>query len=127
MIQAYSSAAKVGAGFPRSYRLLKAGEFASVFSFRRSYANAYFQVWSRPNELGFARVGVVVAKRIVRQAVFRNRIKRMTRELFRHHAADFSGIDLVVRAKKPLYRNDTAAARAALLLLFSRYTTCRVS
>ena len=45
-----------------------------------------------------SRLGVVVAKKAIRRAVRRNRIKRLVREQFRHHPFD-EAIDLVVLAR----------------------------
>lgn len=113
--------------YTRRQRLLKTDEFSSVFSLRQSKANEFFQLWLRPNGCDRARLGVVVAKRVVRHAVGRNFIKRTVREQFRLHAEALSGFDLIVRAKRPVRRSEGAAARAALLKLFSRVGPCRVS
>ncbi len=94
---------------------------------RRSQANGFFQVWIKPNELGTARLGVVVAKKVERRAVGRNFIKRTVRELFRHEAASLAGLDLIVRAKRPLRRAEAAEAREALLRLFRRFAPCPAS
>ena len=47
-----------------------------------------------------ARLGIVVAKRNVRLAVARNRIKRLVRETFRHQQQRLNGLDIVVVVKK---------------------------
>ncbi|GLR12419.1 ribonuclease P protein component [Chitinimonas viridis] len=113
--------------FTRQQRLLKTDEFSSVFSLRRIQANAFFQVWIKPNELGKARLGVVVSKKIERRAVGRNFIKRTARELFRREADKLAGLDLIVRAKRSFHRSEAPAARAALLRLFDRFAPCRGS
>lgn len=51
---------------------------------------------ARPNAVGVARLGIVVAKRMVRQAVGRNRAKRVIRESFRL-ATGLPSMDIVVR------------------------------
>jgi len=43
-----------------------------------------------------ARLGLAVAKRAVRRASERNRIKRIARECFRHMRTELAGIDLVL-------------------------------
>jgi ribonuclease P protein component len=88
--------------FGVSYRLKKTDEFSSVFAFRRSLRGGPFQLFYRPNGLASARLGVVVGKRFVRQAVKRNRIKRLAREAFRLVRAELPACDLVLRvALKP--------------------------
>lgn len=53
-------------------------------------------VLARPNGTELARVGIIVAKRYVKKAVLRHRIKRLIRESFRHHKNQLSGLDVVV-------------------------------
>ena len=50
----------------------------------------------RGNDFGIARLGLAVAKKRVRRAVARNRIKRLVRESFRHHGEVLRGLDVVV-------------------------------
>jgi ribonuclease P protein component len=47
-----------------------------------------------------ARLGLIVAKRHLKQAVKRNYIKRAIRESFRQHQERLSGLDLVVLLKR---------------------------
>ena len=84
-------------GFGVLYRLKKTDEFSSVFAFRRSLRGGAFQLFYRPNGLKSARLGVVVGKRFVRQAVKRNRVKRLVREAFRVARAGLPPLDLVLR------------------------------
>jgi ribonuclease P protein component len=70
--------------FGKSLRLLCSGEFKAVFDdapYRASHQS--FLILARPNTLDHPRLGLVVAKKHLRFAVSRNRIKRLTRELFR--------------------------------------------
>ena len=59
-----------------------------------------------PNTLGYARLGVVVGKKIAKRAVRRNYMKRTLRELFRHEAASLGAVDLLVRPLKLYSRGD---------------------
>lgn len=52
---------------------------------------------ARPNEAGHARLGLVVAKRLLKRAVDRNRVKRCAREAFRGVRAELPACDFVVR------------------------------
>lgn len=47
-----------------------------------------------------ARLGIVVAKRNVRLAVARNKLKRLVRESFRQQQQRLNGLDIVVVIKK---------------------------
>ena len=48
------------------------------------------------NDLGFPRLGMNVAKRVLPRAVDRNRIKRLLREALRTGGSGLGGVDLVV-------------------------------
>jgi ribonuclease P protein component len=52
---------------------------------------------ARPNELGHARLGMIVSKRLFSRAVDRNRIRRLIRETFRLSVQTLPALDLVVR------------------------------
>lgn len=67
-------------------------------------------LYVRPNNLGHARLGVIVAKRFAPRAVTRNLVKRLARELFRK--ADMGAVDCIVRLSKPwVGREDSASSR----------------
>ncbi|MEY4592475.1 MAG: hypothetical protein RIR18_1370 [Pseudomonadota bacterium] len=51
----------------------------------------------RPEASAKARLGLVVAKKFIRQAVRRNTIKRIAREQFRLHCAALPKRDLIIR------------------------------
>ena len=69
-------------------------------------------LYTRPNQLPNARLGIVVAKRFAPRAVTRNTIKRVTRELFR--LSDLPAIDCVVRLSRPVNSKDGPATTAKL-------------
>ncbi len=52
------------------------------------------------NGLDLGRLGLVVRKKAVAQAVQRNRLKRRLRELFRHFADHLNGFDIVIVARR---------------------------
>jgi len=87
--------------FEKSLRLLNAADYSHVFDqapFRAS--TAQFLILSRPNTLGHPRLGIIVAKKHVKQACKRNRIKRYTRESFRLKQHKIPAIDAIVLARK---------------------------
>ena len=53
-----------------------------------------------PNSLAHSRLGLIVAGKVVRRAVGRNRVKRLLREVFRARQQDLAGLDLVVRLRR---------------------------
>lgn len=52
------------------------------------------------NDLGYARLGLVVAKKNAKRANKRNYMKRVLREWFRLHRHQLGGEDVVVRVRQ---------------------------
>lgn len=108
--------------FARVRRIVKTDEFSSVFRLRPTQKTAHFVLYTRPNDLPHARLGVVAAKRFAPRAVTRNTIKRMTRELFR--TSNLAQVDCIVRLSRPVNAKDgpatTRALKAALKVELTR-------
>lgn len=85
--------------FARQQRLLKPAEFKQVFDRPCKISDANLTLLCRPNTLPHARLGLAIAKRQVKTAVARNRIKRLSRESFRRHQSELAGLDIVVLAR----------------------------
>jgi ribonuclease P protein component len=98
--------------YARDRRIVKTDEFSSVFRLRPVQRTAHFVLYTRPNELPHARLGVVAAKRFAPRAVTRNTIKRITRELFR--IARLPAIDCIVRLSQPVNSKSGPATGAVL-------------
>ena len=63
-----------------------------------------------------ARLGIVAAKRNVKLAVDRNRLKRFVRESFRLQQQQLSGLDLVVLIKKDFASSDGGVVNLSEIL-----------
>ena len=93
--------------FPRRMRLSRGRQFMNVYEAKVRASIGPLLIYSRPNDVGFPRLGMAVP-RAVGTAVRRNTIKRRIRESFRllQHdwPADSRSYDLVisVRPHKPL-------------------------
>jgi ribonuclease P protein component len=98
--------------FARVRRIVKTDEFSSVFRLRPAQKTAHFVLYTRPNALPHARLGVVAAKRFAPRAVTRNTIKRITRELFR--TTQLPALDCIVRLSRPVNGKDGPATTSAL-------------
>ena len=101
--------------FARVRRIVKTDEFSSVFRLRPAQKTAHFVLYTRPNALPHARLGVVAAKRFAPRAVTRNTIKRITRELFR--TTPLPALDCIVRLARPVNGKDGPATTSALKAL----------
>lgn len=82
--------------FPRNLRLTNKADFQSVFDDSCKVSQKFFLVLYRANQKPHARLGMLVGKRAVNDAVERNRIKRTLRESFRCNQEKLKGFDVVV-------------------------------
>ena len=85
--------------FTRDHRLLNGEQFSHVFAAPRRSSDRYFTVLVRENGGSHARLGLAVAKKRIRLAVGRNRIKRLVRESFRHNAHQLGAVDVIVLSR----------------------------
>jgi len=84
-------------------RLVQKADFDRVFADSQRARTNYVIVMARPNQVGYPRLGMIVAKRLLARAVDRNRVKRCTRESFRLVLQELPACDFVVRLiAKPL-------------------------
>jgi ribonuclease P protein component len=86
--------------FGKQFRLDKAGEFTRVFQNGRRSTDKFFKVIAVQGNSKNPRLGMVVAKRHLSNAVNRNRVKRIIRESFRTHQDQLKGLDVVVMARE---------------------------
>lgn len=102
------------ARFLRADRLLNARDYSRVFAGATRTSDRYFTVLARPNEQSHARLGLVVAKKNIKTAVQRNRVKRVIRETFRSAKCALPPHDLVVIVKASAGVASNGLLRAAL-------------
>lgn len=88
------------AGLPREARLRRPGDFAALRTSSGRAGGRCFHVRHRTNELGHARLGLAISKRVSKRAVERNRIKRLVRESFRRVRQQLPAVDLMVMARE---------------------------
>lgn len=87
--------------FPRSRRLLNGAQFQAVFAAAQwRLSRRHFLLLARPNAGEGARLGLVVARKGIRLATRRNRIKRVARETFRQHAGQLASIDVLFLSRR---------------------------
>ena len=111
---------EAGARFRRADRLLQPSEFSRVFTARRVIRVRFFAVHWNPNVQGRPRLGLVVAKKLVRRAHQRNLVKRIARETFRLEKGRLPACDLVVRLSAPIVAVTRRMLREDLLSCFDR-------
>jgi len=75
---------------------------------------------AKPNELAHARLGLVIAKKHVKTAIGRNKLKRAVRESFRNRLKILAPIDVIVLARKGADQLDSSDLQKILDGLWKR-------
>jgi ribonuclease P protein component len=87
---------------PKQRRLTKRRDFLRVYGAGRKLFCRYCVLFYAANDLPYSRIGITATKKIGKANV-RNRLKRWTREIYRHERAplglDDNALDLVVNVK----------------------------
>ena len=102
------------ARFPRSARLLSAGDYSEVFKRNRRFGDRYWTVLVHRSDNLPARLGLAIAKKRAKRAVDRNKLKRIAREAFRQKRVQLHGIELVVMNRDAAASADTSTLLPAL-------------
>jgi ribonuclease P protein component len=103
-----------GHSFPKAARLNHPREFKQVFANGQRQSDACSTLISADNAQGLPRLGLVVARKTLRRAVDRNRIKRVVRESFRLHRAGLPARDIVVMPRTAAGAKPGPALRESL-------------
>jgi len=92
--------------FPRSARILARPEYLRVQQGGSRFYAGPFVFAHLPDPQGAGRLGITVAKKVVRRANRRNRIKRLTREVYRLHRDELPRpllLVLILRRDQPVW------------------------
>ncbi|MFS1510943.1 ribonuclease P protein component [Chengkuizengella sp. SCS-71B] len=88
------------------FRLKKKEDFNFIYRYGKSTANHQFVVYYKQNSIHHFRLGISVSKKIG-NAVVRNRMRRMIKEIVRHHADKVdSRHDFIIIVRKPAIHMD---------------------
>lgn len=107
-------------GFSKSYRLLSPKDFQHVFADAEKFANRHWTLIVRPNQKHYPRLGLAISKKQLQRAVWRNRIKRLSREAFRSHKQQLSGYDIVVLGRRGMQEVDSETLHNSFLHLIRK-------
>ena len=107
---------KTSFSFQPELRLLSANDYSRVFDKALKVHNKAFTLLARKNQYDHPRLGLVIAKKNLKFAFQRNRIKRILREHFRLNTQIILNFDLVILTRREIsslskediigYRND---------------------
>jgi ribonuclease P protein component len=102
--------------FRPEHRLLQAAEFKRVFDHAACKVHQPAFLLLAVPATDVSRIGLVIAKRKIRRAHERNRVKRLARESFRHHRMTLPLLDIVLMAKADaaLVSNEALSAQLDL-------------
>jgi len=107
-------------GFSKSLRLLSPNDFKHVFESAEKFANRHWTLIVRPNQKTYPRLGLALSKKQLQRAVWRNRIKRLSREAFRQHKTELNGYDIVVLGRKGMQDIDSDTLHKSFLHLIRK-------
>jgi ribonuclease P protein component len=85
----------MSASFPKTNRVVDKKDFARIFSEAERIPANHLILLYCGNTLPHCRLGLAISKKHLATAVERNRIKRQIREFFRHHQAEYEGLDIM--------------------------------
>jgi ribonuclease P protein component len=105
-------------GYSRRHRFAARGSFGPVLRSPRKLRGRFAIIHVLQGRTGASRFGVALTKRLVPDAVDRNRVKRIAREAFRRHPCKAAGLDcvLTLREKVASFEDAVLVAEFASLL-----------
>jgi len=105
-------------------RLNKPFEYQHVFSNARRFGGNGITALVRANELGEARLGLIISKKCSKKAVLRNRIKRIVRESFRLNHDMIGGYDIIIIGQPGIGKKSGIQLRVILSSLWKNIGQC---
>ncbi|QFU77991.1 ribonuclease P protein component [Halioglobus maricola] len=103
------------ASFGKAKRLLNASDYSRVFDGAEAKAShKHLLLLAKSNNQPGHRLGLVIAKKNVRHAVQRNRIKRIARETFRQLPDSEQHLDVVLLARRGMDQLENAELSSIL-------------
>lgn len=106
------------AKFSKTNKLLRKSGFKHVLC-ADNVTDKQLKVFYSSNPIENSRLGIIASKKNFSKAVDRNHIKRIIREVFRHHTIKACCLDLVVLVKNT-YSDNNKINNSSLEVLFSR-------
>ena len=110
----------MGNKFFSGWRIRTTSEFRHVYFMNQRLIGCYYLLYYRKNEVKYPRLGVVASKHSVKKAVWRNRIKRVVKEVFRIQKNQLSAFDMVVIAKPPSIKANNKELYKCIKKLFAK-------
>lgn len=112
---------------PRTARLLRPADFAALRENSQRVSTRHFTAQYRPAMRATARLGMAVSRKVSKNAVVRNRIRRQIRESFRMQRAQLPNVDVLVIARVSAAGPANPLLRGELDLLWQRLIAAAVA
>ncbi|KTD44858.1 ribonuclease P protein component [Legionella quateirensis] len=107
--------------FTKTQRLLTKKDYDHVFEQAKKIVTTEFVVLYRNNNLGYARLGLALSKKMIAKAHDRNRIKRLLRESFR--IQKLPAVDMIFLAKQGVARQTNLVINTQLSKTWEKLTS----
>ncbi|WP_131778337.1 ribonuclease P protein component [Legionella bozemanae] len=108
--------------FKKTQRLLTKNDYNHVFEQAKKIVTSEFIVLFRENNLGYARLGLALSKKLIAKAHDRNRIKRLLRESFRQQ--ELPAVDVVFLARQGVAKQTNAIINARMGKTWKKIISC---
>lgn len=108
--------------FTKTQRLLKKSDYDHVFAQAKKVVSNDFVVLYRENDLGYARLGLALSKKMIAKAHDRNRVKRLLRECFRQ--TQLPAIDVIFLARTGVAKQTNLGINSRLSKTWEKLTAC---
>lgn len=105
--------------FSRQFRLLLPSDYKFVFNRSIRSSDKLLTILARNNTQQHPRLGLAIAKKSVKTAVHRNRIKRLCREFFRLNQEKIACADYVILVRNGIDKMDNTRITQSLSKQFN--------
>ena len=102
------------ASFSRAMKINSPRDYSRVFRKCLRTGGSGLTVLTAKNTVGHPRLGLAVAKKHLKLAIHRNKLKRIIRESFRQNQATFTNVDIIVLSRPDVGKYESTQIRAAL-------------
>lgn len=99
--------------FDKTHRLIKKSDYDYVFSQAKRISTSELTLLYRDNNVGHARLGLALSKKMIAKSHDRNRVKRLIRETFRLNT-NLPSVDIIVLAKRGMDKFSNTKIRDVL-------------
>ena len=106
--------------FKKTQRLLTKKDYNHVFEQAKKLVTSEFIILFRENNLGYARLGLAISKKMIAKAHDRNRIKRLIRENFRQR--ELPAVDMIFLARHGVAKQANAKISTKLSKSWEKLT-----